>query len=189
MSFSFHHMDIEGAYLIKPHIFIDNRGMYKKTFLKEEFLKYNLPVVYNETSDIISNKGSIRGLHYQEINSQAKLLHVIKGSIYDVFIDLRPSSKTFLKVVQIKLDAREDVVLFIPSGCAHGFMALEDDTIFSYQSNNSYHAESSGGILRNDPYLKIEWPLKNDLILTEKDKSWPTIKEYLKKKGIKWNEF
>ena len=189
MSFNFKKMDIDGAYLIKPHIFIDERGTYKKTFLKEEFLIHNLPIAYNETSDIISKKGSIRGLHYQEVDSQAKLLRVIKGSIYDVFVDLRPNSKTFLSVVQIRLSAEDNNVLFVPSGCAHGFMALEDDTIFSYQSNNSYNPESSGGILWNDPELKINWPLNKSLIITDKDKNWPTLKEYLKKKGIEWKKF
>ena len=179
MSFEFKKLPIDGAYLIFPHIYVDNRGEYKKVFSSEEFKKHSLPIFFDETSDIISQKGSIRGLHFQSKNSQAKLLHVIKGSIYDAFIDLRPDSKTYLKHFEIQLNDKDDYVLFIPEGCAHGFMALEDNTIFSYQCTNKYQPECCGGIIFNDPSLGIKRPLTENLVITDKDKSRPTLEEFL----------
>lgn len=181
MPFRFTELPIQGAFLIEPHVFEDERGKYKKVFHSDSFLEHNLPIVFGETSDIISKKGAVRGLHYQKCFSQAKLIHVVKGKLYDVFLDLRKESSTYLKHFEICLSSDEDVILFIPDGCAHGFMALEEDTIFSYQCTNKYDEKSCGGIIWNDQDLNIKWPLKNNLIISEKDKKWPTLREYLEK--------
>lgn len=179
MPFVFEKLPIFGAYKIKPHIFCDNRGAYKKIYSKDDFYSHNIFDIFNESSDLISQKGSIRGLHYQQNYSQAKLIHVIKGSLYDAFVDLRKDSPTYLKHFEIRLSAEDNIVIFIPEGCAHGFMALEDDTIFSYQCSGKYDPCSCGGIIWNDPDLNIGWPLKEGLIITEKDKNWPTLNEFL----------
>lgn len=181
------HTDFEGLYVIHPHIYNDFRGMYKKIFHKSSFEINDIPTIYSETSDIVSKKGAIRGLHYQIVDSQAKLIHVIKGRIYDVVLDLRPSSKTFGKCFEILLDSKENLALFIPEGFAHGFLSLDDDTIFSYQCTGQYHPESCGGILWDDEKLGISWPIElvDNILITEKDKSWPTFDEYLVNESVK----
>lgn len=186
MSFEFKELEIKGVFLIKPHIFIDDRGIYKKTYYEPEFKKYGLPSFFSETSDIISSKGAIRGLHFQEKNSQAKLIHVIKGKLYDAIIDLRPNSESFGKHIELELNSDDNLVLFIPENFAHGFMALEDNTIFSYQCSGAYDPSLCGGLRWNDPYFNIDWPIKdiNKLIITEKDKNWETFEEYKRKRGI-----
>lgn len=180
MSFQFKKLPIEGAWLISPHLFRDSRGLYKKVFCKDDFAKAEIPTEYSETSDIVSTKGAVRGLHYQKKNSQAKLIHLIRGSLYDAFVDLRKDSPTYLQHFEILLKNNDPSVIFIPSGCAHGFMALENNTIFSYQCTGTYDPDSCGGILWNDPTLSINWPLKDNLVITEKDRHWPTLFEYLK---------
>ena len=113
---------------------------------------------------------------------------MIKGVLYDVALDLRPDSKTFGKYHAELVDAKEHKAVFIPEGFAHGFISLTDDTIFSYQCSGKYIPEACGGILWNDPELAIQWPLLeygiDHIIATEKDKNWPTFKEYKEKKGI-----
>lgn len=186
------HTDFEGLYVIHPHIYNDFRGMYKKIFHKSSFEINGIPTIYSETSDIVSKKGAIRGLHYQTVDSQAKLVHAINGRIYDVALDLRPSSKTFGKCFEKLLDSKDNLAVFIPEGFAHGFLSLDDDTIFSYQCTGQYHPESCGGILWNDKKLGINWPigLVDNILITEKDKSWPTFDEYLvKERGDVCKEF
>lgn len=181
MPFQFKQLSIKDAYLIDPHIFIDERGIYKKVFYYESFKELGIPCDFKETSDIVSRKGALRGLHFQSKNSQAKLLHVVNGKLYDVIVDLRKDSPSYLKHIEINMDAYDNRVLFVPEGCAHGFMALEDNTVFSYQSTNMYDPISAGGIVWNDPDLNIEWPIKEGLIITDKDKNWPTLKEYIQR--------
>ena len=173
---------IDGLVIIHPHVYTDFRGTYKKIFHKETYESFGLPIIYSETSDIISKKGALRGLHYQNFDSQAKLLHVIKGRIYDVALDLRPNSKTYGRHFEILLDAKDELALFIPAGFAHGFLSLDDYSIFSYQCTGQYHPESCGGILWNDPKLNISWPVEmvDEILVTEKDKQWPSFLQYHK---------
>lgn len=186
MSFTFQKTEIEGLLVIEPHMAADNRGLYTKYFEKNIFLENGITCDFTESSDIRSHKGVIRGLHYQTENSQAKLLHLVKGSIYDVAVDLVADSKTFGKWHGELLRAEENKVFFIPEGFAHGFLALEDDTIFTYQCSGKYVPSSSGGIKWNDESLNISWPLDmvNEVILSEKDKVLQTFKEYCKEQGI-----
>ena len=124
----------------------------------------------------------MRGLHYQTEKSQAKLIHVIKGKLFDVALDLREGSPTFGQYHTELLIDMEERVLFIPEGFAHGFISLTDDTIFSYQCSGQYIQEACGGIRWNDPDLNIPWPLNefaiDHVIATEKDRNWPTLREY-----------
>jgi dTDP-4-dehydrorhamnose 3,5-epimerase len=183
MPFSIVKTDVTGVVVIQPHIYEDFRGTYKKTFHNETFAKLGLPVEYTEVSDIISKKGVIRGLHYQTKFSQAKLLHVIRGRIFDVALDLRNDSPTFGKHFEILLDSRDNEVVFIPAGFAHGFLSLDEDTIFSYESTGKFIPSSCGGILWNDSNLGINWPLNSisNILITDKDKNWPTLKQYIEK--------
>ena len=136
-----------------------------------------------------SKKGALRGLHYQTVDSQAKLIHVISGVLFDVALDLREDSSTFGEYHTELLRAEDNKVVFIPEGFAHGFIALTDNTVFSYQCSGSYVPEACGGIRWDDPELNIPWPLKEygveKVIATEKDKNWPTLSEYKLRNEIK----
>lgn len=182
MNFKFEKTDLDGLTLITPFCAEDARGYYKKYYEIATFEAAGLPTHYSESSDIFSNYGAVRGLHYQERFSQGKLLHVIHGRIFDVALDLRQNSKTFGKWKSFELSGDNLSMLYIPEGFAHGFMSLEDNTYFSYQCTGKYDPESCGGILWNDPALGIPWPITDEsrLILTDKDRSWPTFEEYAK---------
>lgn len=182
MGFEFNETDIKGLFIIKPHMFPDDRGLYKKYYEKNIYAEHGITDDFNESSDLYSRKGALRGLHYQTIDSQAKLIHVISGTLFDVALDLRSDSDTFGKYHTELLKAEENTVVYIPAGFAHGFISLEEDTVFSYQCSGKYVPEACGGILWNDPDLNIPWPLKEygitDVIATSKDLSWPTLREY-----------
>lgn len=177
--------DIKDLVIIKSFVAPDERGFYRKYFEKSFFEKHGIPTEYTEASDIFSKKGVIRGLHYQEVFSQGKLIHVLQGEIYDVVLDLREDSDTFGEWKGFRLNSEDKCAVFVPEGFAHGFMALRDDTLFTYQCTGKYYPEACGGILWNDPQLNISWPIdeNSEIIMTKKDREWPTFKEYLKERG------
>ena len=182
MPFEFRKSQLVGLQIITPHQFPDNRGLYKKYYEKNVFAENGILCDFNESSDIYSKKGALRGLHYQTVDSQAKLIHVVSGVLFDVALDLREDSATFGKFHTELLKAEEQKVVFIPEGFAHGFIALTDNTIFSYQCSGKYVPEACGGIAWDDPELNIPWPLEEygikEVIATDKDRNWPTLKEY-----------
>lgn len=188
MPFEFTKTEIEGLLIIKPHMFPDDRGLYKKYYEKNIFAEQGIKCEFTESSDLYSQKGALRGLHYQTVDSQAKLIHVISGMLFDVALDLRPESDTFGQYHTELLKAEDQKVVFIPEGFAHGFISLADVTIFSYQCSGKYVPEACGGIRWDDPDLNIPWPLQENniehVIATEKDKTWPTLKEYIAMQNI-----
>lgn len=188
MSFEFRKTRIPGLLIITPHMYPDERGLYKKYYEKNIFVEHGITCDFTESSDLYSKKGTLRGLHYQTVDSQAKLIHVIKGILFDVAIDLREDSPTFGQYHTELIKAEDHKVEFIPEGFAHGFISLSDDTIFSYQCSGRYVPEACGGIRWNDPGLNIPWPLKeyqiDKVIATEKDRKWPTLREYMEQKSI-----
>ena len=187
MSFEFLKTEIEGVMIIKSHTFFDDRGLYRKFYEKNVFLENGISCEFTESSDLYSKRGALRGLHYQTIDSQAKLIRVIFGELFDVALDLRENSPTFGKYHTELLKSGDNKAVFIPEGFAHGFISLSDDTIFSYQCSGKYVPEACGGIRWDDPQLNIPWPLYDygieEVIATEKDLNWPTINEYLKCKN------
>lgn len=189
MAFEFIRTEIDGLMVIQPHMYPDERGLYKKYYEKSVFAEHGIICAFNESSDLYSAKGALRGLHYQTVDSQAKLIHVIAGTLFDVALDLRDDSPTFGKYHTELLKAEDNKVVFIPEGFAHGFIALEDNTIFSYQCSGSYVPDACGGIRWDDPDLNIPWPLSEygieTVIATEKDKNWPTLSKYKTINGIK----
>ena len=188
MPFSFYRTEIEGLIRIEPHIFEDSRGAYKKYYEKETFAVNGITEVFSENSELHSAKGALRGLHYQVGESQAKLIHVVSGALYDVALDLRPDSTTF-GMYHAELLDNNNIALFIPSGFAHGFISLCDNTIFSYQCSGAYRPDYCGGIRWDDPELSIPWPLReygiDHIIATQKDLTWPTLEDYLNKEVLK----
>ena len=183
MPFEFKQTEIEGILVIEPHMFLDDRGMYKKYYEKNIFAEHGINCEFTESSDLYSKKGALRGLHFQIEDSQAKLIHVISGILFDVALDLRPESPTFGKYHTELIRAEENKIIFIPEGFAHGFISLMDNTVFSYMCSGRYIPESCGGIRWNDPELNIPWPLKKygikQVIATAKDMNWPTLREYI----------
>lgn len=170
------------CYVITPLIFKDSRGSFFESFNQKEF-KALTGIDFNivQTNQSISSKGVLRGLHFQkEPFAQAKLVRVIKGSVIDICVDLRKDSKTFGQYFSIKLTSENNKQLFVPKGFAHGFVSLEDDTIFSYQCDNFYNKASEGGIIYNDTQLNIDWSLNsNNFIISEKDLELPNFKTIL----------
>ena len=174
---------IEGCFVIRPNIFKDQRGYFFESFNKQVFEKRTgVSVDFVQDNESKSSRGVLRGLHFQKGKyAQAKLVRVIKGSVLDVCVDIRKTSKTFGQYFSIILNDKEKKQLFIPKGFAHGFLVLEDDTIFSYKCDNYYHKPSEGGIVYNDKFLNIDWGLpEQELILSEKDKQLPTFENLFK---------
>lgn len=181
MPFQFQKTDLSGLMLIKPHLAPDGRGIYKKYYEKNIFAKNGITESFTESSDIISKKGVLRGIHYQTENPQAKLLHVICGAIFDVAVDLRKDSPTFGKWQSFFLRAEDHMALFIPGEFGHGFLCLQENTVFSYQCSGKYIPAACGGIAWDDESLSIPWPLDkiDQLILSEKDRHNLKWKDYL----------
>lgn len=174
---------IEGCFVIRPNIYNDQRGYFFESFNKQVFEKRTgVSVDFVQDNESKSSRGVLRGLHFQKGKyAQAKLVRVIKGSVLDVCVDIRKTSKTFGQYFSIILNDKEKKQLFIPKGFAHGFLVLEDNTIFSYKCDNYYHKPSEGGIVYNDKFLNIDWGLpKQELILSEKDKQLPTFENLFK---------
>ncbi len=165
--------------VIKGKIHYDNRGFFKEIFKKEK-LKYHKPVFWCMSK---SKKNVLRGLHLQTKKSQEKFVTVVKGKILDVVVDLRKNSKTFGKHFKIVMSDKNAKSLLVPSGFAHGFLALEKENIILY-SNNNYRSKSSEiGLLWNDKKLKINWPNKK-FIISNKDKKNLSLSQFRKKYKI-----
>ena len=174
---------LSGCFILSPRIFNDNRGFFFESFNQIIFNKLTGRFVnFVQDNQSKSSKGVLRGLHFQKGEyAQAKLVRVIKGKVLDVCVDIRPKSKTFGNSFSIILDDIENKQLFIPRGFAHGFLVLEDNTIFSYKCDNYYNKSSERGILYNDSTLKIDWNFpERELLLSEKDKALPTFEKCFK---------
>lgn len=170
--------NLSDCYVVTPTIFKDSRGCFFESFNQKQFKALtNIDFDIVQTNQSISSKGVLRGLHFQkEPYAQAKLVRVIKGSVIDVCVDLRKDSKTYGQHFSVKLTSENNKQLFVPRGFAHGFITLEDDTIFCYQCDNFYNKSSEGGIIYNDPQLNIDWSMNFDeLIVSEKDLELPNL--------------
>jgi len=156
----------------------DNRGFFARIWDKKIFQENGLD--YNFVQSSISHnlkKGTLRGIHYQvKPYEEAKLVNCIKGKIFDVVIDLRPNSKTYLQKFEIELNSNYNEALFIPEGFAHGFQTLENNTEILYQVSQFYSPNSEKGIRWNDPTFKIKWPYKA-IDISEKDQNWNLFEE------------
>jgi len=166
-----------------PKLYYDDRGFFFESFQKKKFEELiGQSINFVQDNHSVSNKGVLRGLHFQTGDfAQAKLLRVIKGGVLDVCVDIRSKSDTYGKHFSIVLDDIEHKQLFIPRGFAHGFLVLEDDTIFNYKCDNYYSKNHESGLLYNDPSLDIDWNFPmNSIILSEKDKLLPTLESLAK---------
>ncbi|OAA92735.1 dTDP-4-dehydrorhamnose 3,5-epimerase [Clostridium coskatii] len=178
--FNFKATDIKGVYIIETGIFGDNRGYFMETYNYNDFKEVGLDMVFVQDNQSKSKKGVLRGLHFQKNYSQGKLVRVVKGRVFDVAVDLRDGSSTYGKWVGVTLSEENKKQFYIPKGFAHGFLVLSDEAEFCYKCTEFYHPEDEGGIIWNDPDINIKWPLEgiDNIIFSEKDKLWPTLKEY-----------
>jgi len=171
---------IEDVVIIEPTVHGDSRGYFVETFRQgklEEFLGYKINFCQDNESK--SSKGVLRGLHYQlHPASQTKLVRVIQGKVLDVAVDIRKGSPTFGKHVAVELSSENKKQLLVPRGFAHGFVVLENDTVFAYKVDNYYSPENDRGITYDDENLGIDWILnKDELSLSAKDTKQPLLKD------------
>ncbi len=172
---------IESLIVIVPQIFEDNRGWFMETYHEDKYSKVGINSNFVQDNQSLSvSKGTLRGLHFQTAPyEQAKLVRCIKGSIYDVAVDLRKSSPTYLQWFGIVLDDKEKKQMFIPRGFAHGFLTLEDNVEVAYKVDNIYSKENDGGIHYLDSNIGVEWNKYiniNEIIVSDKDAKLPLWK-------------
>ncbi len=172
-------LEIPGLILIEPRLFPDARGFFYESYRTDLFAQNGIKDTFIQDNHSRSSKGALRGLHFQvDPMAQGKLVRVIRGSVFDVAVDLRPGSKTYGKHASLVLSAENKKMLYVPAGFAHGFCVLEDDTEFLYKVTNFYSAAHERGILWSDPDLGIAWPNLGTLILSDKDKKYPRLKDF-----------
>lgn len=164
----------------KNEIYKDERGLFFESWNEIKFKKLKLKNYFKQDNISISKKNVLRGLHLQvNPKSQLKVVQVLKGKVLDVIVDLRKDSPTFGHHEKILLDSDERKIVCIPEGCAHGFLSLEDDTIFSYKCNKSYNPNYEITLNWNDCDLNIDWKIKNPII-SKKDKKGISLKKFIK---------
>ena len=171
---------LEGVLIIEPTVFGDERGYFYESFNAKRFQEQTgIEVNFIQDNESKSKYGVVRGLHFQLGEyAQAKLVHVAKGRILDIAVDIREKSPTFGQYIAIELSDINHRQLFIPRGFAHGFSVLSEDAVFQYKCDNYYNPQSERGVLWNDPDIGIDWQLPtSDIILSEKDKKHPLLKD------------
>ena len=169
--------EIEGVYIVEPKVFGDNRGYFFESYNEKEFKENGLDYTFVQDNQSKSKKGVLRGLHFQKTYPQAKLVRVLEGEVFDVAVDLRKDSKTYGKWVGVILSSENKRQFMIPRGFAHGFVVLSESATFTYKCDEFYHPEDEGGLMWNDEDINIEWPYEGEVLLSEKDKKHPSLKE------------
>ena len=175
--FTFTKTAIKDLYIIEPTVFGDNRGYFMETYNEADFRAAGLRYTFVQDNQSSSRKGVLRGMHFQKTYPQAKLVRVLKGEVFDVAVDLRRDSETYGKWVGVLLSEENKKQFLVPRGFAHGFLVVSDYAEFAYKCDELYHPEDAGGIPYDDPDIGIEWPHVEELILSEKDKKHPALRE------------
>lgn len=177
MSFEFKRLEIPETVLIQTKVFEDDRGFFLEIYKKDEMENFGIKGDFVQDNHSRSKRGVLRGLHFQkEPYAQAKIVRCIRGEIYDVVVDLRRNSQTFSRYLGLVLSEENRHQLYVPRGCAHGFLALSEVAEVVYKVDNVYSPKSEGGLIWNDPDVDVTWPI-DDLIISERDRLWPTLKE------------
>ena len=169
-------LPMQGAFVIEPEVIVDERGFFARTFCREEFIKNGLNQNLVQCSiSFNKRKGTLRGMHYQKKpREEAKLVRCTMGSIYDVIIDLRPTSPTFKQWASVELNAENRKAIYIPEGFAHGFLTLTDESEVFYQMSEFFHTECVMGIRWDDEAFLIQWP-SDVKVISERDRSYPSF--------------
>lgn len=168
---------IEGLCVITPKVHGDSRGYFMETYNENDMKEAGIDIKFVQDNQSASTKGVLRGLHRQINFPQSKLVRVIKGSVYDVAVDMREGSETYLKWYGIELSEENKKQFFIPKGFAHGFLVLSDYAEFCYKVDDFFHPNDEGGIMWNDPKIGVDWniPEGMKLNLSEKDRAWKLL--------------
>jgi dTDP-4-dehydrorhamnose 3,5-epimerase len=168
---------INGAMIIELEKHEDHRGFFSRAFCKKEFEEHGLEHEIVQCNFSKSReKGTLRGMHYQDApHSEVKMVRCMSGSIYDVIVDIRKDSPSYMKWFGVELTEENYKMLYIPKGLAHGFQTLQDDSVIFYMVTEYYNKEAEGGVRWNDPAFNISWPLQVTEI-SDKDKSYPDYK-------------
>ena len=173
---------LQGLKLIKPKLFKDDRGFFLETFQQSVYEKAGITCSFAQDNHSFSQKGCIRGMHFQSLPGQAKLIRVAVGKIYDVAVDIRPHSPTYGQWEAVILDSEWHHQLFIPVGFAHGFCVISDDAHVLYKVSTPYDSKFEKGFRWDDPTVKIEWPVENPIV-SDRDRQAPFIHEIGQQKG------
>ena len=171
---------ILGVQIITPHIHKDERGYFFESFNSKVFNNLGLPTKFVQDNQSFSKKGTLRGLHYQLVYPQGKLVRVVQGEVFDVAVDIRRGSATFGEYEGVYLSDKNNKILYAPEGFAHGYLVLSETAIFQYKCTKVYHPEDEYGVRWNDNDIDVKWPLK-DPILSLRDKSLLNLKSIKEK--------
>jgi dTDP-4-dehydrorhamnose 3,5-epimerase len=165
---------VAGAYIVEPQVRGDERGFFARLWCQEEFAAHGLAAVFVQCNASLSTeRGTLRGLHYQVAPfEEVKLVRCIRGAVFDVFVDLRPQSGSYMRWAGVELTADNRRAVYVPGGCAHGYLTLVDNTEVEYPVSQSYQPAAERGLRWNDPSVDIEWPFA-PCSLSVKDRSWP----------------
>ncbi len=180
MPFEFTKLDIDGLVIVQPRVFADERGFFLETYKNSDFKNSGINVEFGQDNHSYSTKGVLRGLHFQKPpSSQAKLIRVIKGAVWDVAVDMRKNSPTFLKWYGIELSEENNTMFYVPEGFAHGFITLSDKAHLMYKCSKEYDPSTDSGIRWDDPDVGVKWPMDKPL-LSPKDEVLPYLKDAYK---------
>ena len=173
---------IEGLCVIEPAVHGDARGYFMETYNQNDFKEAGLNMTFVQDNQSMSVKGVLRGLHFQKQYPQGKLVRAVRGTVFDVAVDLRSDSKTYGKWFGVTLSAENKKQFYIPEGFAHGFLVLSDEAEFAYKCTDFYHPGDEGGLLWSDPEIGVDWPIEPgmELIISDKDKKWSGLKDTFK---------
>jgi dTDP-4-dehydrorhamnose 3,5-epimerase len=172
-----HETELKGVFLIEPKVHGDQRGFFKETYSRRNFLDHGLDLDFVQDNASLSSKGVLRGLHFQNPHSQGKLVQVALGEALDVVVDIRPDSPTFGRGESFLLSSENHRQLYISPGFAHGFLTLSEKALFVYKCTDFYHPESEHTLLWNDPALGIEWP-DMEFNVSEKDQAGLLLSDF-----------
>lgn len=176
-NFTFNETKIRGVYIIDVKTYGDERGYFMETYKESDFAAAGLDYKFVQDNQSSSKKGVLRGLHFQKTHPQAKLVRVLSGEVFDVAVDLRKNSETYGKWAGVLLSGENHRQFMIPRGFAHGFLVVSDYAEFAYKCDDFYHPDDEGGIMWNDPDIGIDWGDVSGVILSEKDKKHPLLKD------------
>ena len=168
---------IPGIIVLEPHIFVDDRGFFFESYNKKTLAGLGIDVSFVQDNHSQSRRGTLRGIHYQVRNSQAKLVRVLSGEVFDVSVDLRRSSPTFGRWFGLTLSAANKLQVYIPPGFGHGFLALSDRAEMLYKADDFYAPEHERCIRWDDPDLAIDWPLAGEQTISERDAKGSFLRE------------
>jgi dTDP-4-dehydrorhamnose 3,5-epimerase len=168
--------NVEGAYVIEPHKIKDERGFFARAWCEDEFTRAGLSAVIKQSNMALNPAaGTLRGLHYQRAPyEEVKVVRCVKGAIFDVVVDLRPASPTYLRWQGVELNDESDLALYVPAGCATGYLTLVPNAAMQYHTSERYVPESATGVRYDDPAIGIEWPMRPSLI-SQPDRAWPHL--------------